>query len=218
MTSRFCTCGAVSLIAFLTGACGDGLGPGQVATLDVTIQQAIESSAPSVVGWYASVGGGDAVVLDKNDIALLEIVVTDIEFLPADKVDNANDDGVWLSLQLPAPVTLNLAALPAEGESPLVIGSGPAASGDYRDVRLFVSEASIVFTSDVDLGVTAQFAGNEQHDVIIPSGETTGIKTDVAFTVNEAQDAVNLLFDPNATYLNVTGTGSGDVILSPVIR
>ncbi len=63
----------------------------------------------------------------------------------------------------------------------------------------------------------ATFAADSTHAVRIPSAENTGLKTDIAFTV-EADTDVNLLFSPDATFQNVTATGNGQVILAPVIK
>jgi len=109
-----------------------------------------------------------------------------------------------------------------EDESPLVIASGAVLVGDYASVRLFVDEAVIRFSEAVSLGLSLTFDADFDYDVSIPSGEETGIKTDAEFSVvADAEGNVNdvgLLFSPGATFLNVTGTGSGEVILAPVIR
>jgi hypothetical protein len=62
----------------------------------------------------------------------------------------------------------------------------------------------------------------EEYEVVIPSGDNTGIKTDLSFTVTEDgegnADEVNLLFDAEATFRGVTATGSGKVMLPPVLK
>ncbi|MCH7473926.1 MAG: DUF4382 domain-containing protein, partial [Gemmatimonadetes bacterium] len=104
----------------------------------------------------------------------------------------------------------------------LVIASGAVPVGSYGDVRLFVDQATIRFKVAIDLGVAFSFAADTDYPVTIPSATETGLKTDAEFTVEaDAQgdiNDVNLLFNPGATFLNVTGTGTGEVILAPVIR
>ncbi len=194
-------------------------------SVDVTMQHTDAILTQLVGGWYASVSGGEgsAVAIAKDTVASLKVRITDIQFLPkADEAQAAND-GVWISLQLSAPVLLDLMALPTEGESPIVIASGTVPVGNYGDVRVFVDSAVIQFKGAIDLGVAFNFQGApEEYQVGIPSVAETGIKTDAEFTV-EADAAgdvndVNLLFSPTATFLNVNATGEGQVILAPVIR
>lgn len=74
----------------------------------------------------------------------------------------------------------------------------------------------IVFDIDVSVGGFTLAAG-DSHPVTIPSGEQTGLKTDLAFVV-DGSTTVNLFFDEDATFRNVTATGSEKVILTPVLR
>lgn len=111
-------------------------------------------------------------------------------------------------------------ALPSAFADPLVIAVGAVDAGEYRMVRLLVSGGTIVFEQAVTVG---QFTFDpdepDGYEVTIPSGAQTGLKTDLAFTVGEGgSTVVNLLFDEGATFQNVTATGSGTVILTPVLR
>lgn len=222
-TSQLTRLSALLATSALLGACSD-LGPDASENVDVTMQQTDDALTQAADGWYASVAGGEssASAVDKDDVASLVVRVTEIQFLPKADEASANDDGVWISLQLAAPISFDLMALPTESESPLVIASGAVPVGDYGDVRLFVEQAIIIFTRQIDLGVAFSFETGVEYQVTIPSATETGLKTDAEFTVEaDAQsniNAVNLLFSPGATFLNVTGTGTGEVILAPVIR
>ncbi|HEX9631395.1 MAG TPA: DUF4382 domain-containing protein [Gemmatimonadales bacterium] len=204
-------------------ACSDG-GPGEAEQVDVEMQQTSQIFAQVTGGWVASLAGseGAAVAIDPAVVASLTVQITGIQFLPKEQEGNDADAGAWISLQLASPVTVDLMALPTEGESPLVIASGAVLVGDYASVRLFVDEAVIRFSEAVSLGLSLTFDADFDYDVSIPSGTETGIKTDAEFSVvADAEGNVNdvgLLFSPGATFLNVTGTGSGEVILAPVIR
>ncbi len=204
------------MVATLVGACADGLGRGDRERVTVTMQQGSDGFfAQTVDGWYANVAGSQSVFIDKEDVAELFVSITEIQFLP---VTEEEANGGWQSLSLDAPAELDLMALPTEGESPIVIASGELEVGDYRMVRLFMSDATIVFNTDISLGQAITFeAGEPGHAVRIPSGAETGTKTDAEFSVVADTD-VNLLFDPAATFLNVAVTGTGQVILAPVIR
>jgi hypothetical protein len=187
------------------------------------MQQSDATFSASLAGWSASVRGDQAsAVVSKDTVLSLTVEVTEIQFLPRQAEAQAGDDGVWISLSLAQPVPLDLMTLPTEGESPLVIASGEVPVGSYGDVRLFVENAQIVFKGDINLGVAFGFKGGVAYPVTIPSGPRTGIKTDAEFSVTaDAEGNVNdvhLLFSPTATFLNVSGTGTGEVILAPVIR
>ncbi|MBI2073299.1 MAG: DUF4382 domain-containing protein [Gemmatimonadetes bacterium] len=211
----------VALLAVFAGgsaACGllDSSATGDVR---VTMQQSDAALSPAMSGWFASVAGvdGAAAAISKDAVQSLTITVNEIQFLPKAAEAQAADEGVWISLVVDA--TFDLMALPTTDGSPLVIATGSLDVGNYGDVRLFVASAQIVFKQDVSLGVSLNTftAGEPGYPVDIPSGPETGIKTDAEFTV-EADTDVSLLFSPSATFLTVTGTGDGHVILEPVIR
>jgi hypothetical protein len=153
-------------------------------------------------------------------VASLEVTVTSIQFLRAG--DEDDEAGGWITLQLSAPVSLNLMALPTEGDSPVVIASGSVEAGTYTQVRLFVTDPSVEFSSDVTIGAAATFQAGVEYAVTIPSAGQTGIKTDASFTVTADESGatadVGLLFDAGTTFANVAATGNGQVILAPVLR
>lgn len=217
LAPRFSRVGALVLAAGLASACTDTSGIGSQGQVTVTMQQTSDGIvAQTANGWYASVTGGERVFIDKHDVESLVVTVTEIQFLP--KNESGDDDAMWESLLIERAVDLDLMALPTEGDSPIVIASGEVEVGDYRMVRLFVGDATIMLNTAISLGQAITFdAGEPGHEVMIPSGTETGIKTDAEFSVIADTD-VNLLFDPASTFLNVTATGNGQVILAPVIR
>lgn len=165
-----------------------------------------------------SAQGGRAVPPDT--VASLKVEVTAIEFHRADAADSS--DG-WMRLDFAAPVQVDLMALPDSGRSPLVIASGKIAAGTYNQVRLFVTNPEIVFKGAIQLGAGPTFQAGVQYSVTIPSVDQTGIKTDASFTVTASTSGgatadVGLLFDAGSSLANVAVTGTGKVMLSPVIR
>ena len=204
-------------------ACGDA-GPGDVESVDIEMQQTDQMLAQATAGWFASVAGteGQVEVVDPAAVASLMVRITAIEFLPAVQEGNEDDPGAWVSVELGSAVEVDLMALPTAGESPLVIASGAAPVNDYVNVRLFVDQSTIRFATPITLGFAFSFEADTDYTVDIPSGAETGIKTGASFSVTaDAEGNVNdvpLLFSPSATFLNVTGTGTGTVILAPVIR
>jgi hypothetical protein len=208
----------VALLLGALGACSES-GPGETETVSVQMRQTDDIIAQVAGGWYASLAGSaDASgSIDADAVASLTVEVTAIQFLPAGEEGNEDNDGAWVNLDLGSAVELDLMALPTEGESPLVIASGEVPVGDYVNLRLFVDNAVIRFSAPINLGAAIGFDADVDYDVTVPSGAQTGIKTDASFSVAADTD-VNLLFSPGSTFLNVTGTGTGEVILAPVIR
>ncbi|HEX9729074.1 MAG TPA: DUF4382 domain-containing protein [Gemmatimonadales bacterium] len=225
---RFSQTAVALLVVPLVGttlACGDTTGPGtpsptqlRMATFDGAAQQAAAQ-------WFAG-ALAPAASIDPDTIDTFAITVTRIDYLPAgeddtDAVEETDAPGGWETLTLDAGATIDLMALPAEGASPIVIASGTIAAGEYRKVRLFISDATISFKGPLTVG-QATFDAATDYPVTIPSGAQTGIKTDVGFTVTAGEDAatnaVDVLFDPSATFGNVTATGSGTITMSPVLR
>jgi len=129
--------------------------------------------------------------------------------------------GGWQSLTLDTQATIDLMALPTEDQPPVIIAAGTVDPGEYDQVRLFVTDEMIVFLESFTVGQVT-YDADVEIDVEIPSGQHTGIKTDLAITVaadgeGNVQD-VELLFDPEATFNGVVATGSGTIKLPPVLK
>jgi len=207
-------------------ACSDPAAPGQdisgdgLGLLQIGMLKAGSPSLAIAGGLSFSVAGA-AAPLDPANIQSLTVVVTSIQVREVrDEEDDGDQGSPWMELELEEPVELDLMALPTEGESPLVIAAGALDAGDYAGVRLFIGSATMTLIEPVSIGQAFTYEAGEPLDVFIPSADQTGIKTDLAFTVTDGDDPseVNLLFDPAATFVNVTLTGNGMVILAPVIR
>jgi hypothetical protein len=201
-------------------ACSDSTGV-ETGTINISMQQSDAVLLQVVDGWFASVTGSQ-ISLDPDDVASLNITVTELEFLEGASGDGVSDNSSWTGFELPSPATVDLMALPTEGESPLLIAAGPVPVGDYRHVRLYVSDATIEFTVPIEIGQAQNFAAGTPYPVEIPSVDETGIATDVTFTVvaDDVGDPtdVMLFFAPEATFANVTANGAGDVMLTPVVN
>jgi len=211
---------SVAIVGLLAGAmaCSDSepvLAPSEAR---ISIADDISSSAMAP-HLYASVNGV-LVAIPADTVASLEVTISDVSYLA--EGDDEDTESAWQTLALPAAVTLDLMALPSEQAGSIEIASGSVPVGSYRKVRLIAGEGESVFRGPLSLGGGADFEGATVYTVTIPSGLQTGIKTDVSFEVTENEDAtVNaayLVFDPDATFLNITATGTGGVILNPVLR
>lgn len=194
-------------------ACNDN-GPEGTAPVDVAMRQSDAATVQAVQGFLASAAGGMEAI-DPDTVASLTVQVTAVEFLPQ---GSADEESAWVRADLDQAVTVDLAALPGDGESAQVIATGDVPVGTYGNVRLFVEDAEITFKGPITLGVTLELLASVAYDVSIPSAAQTGIKTDATVTVDDDGGQVLLVFRPATTFQNVTATGSGTVILNPVIR
>ena len=202
----------LALTAAVAAGCGT-VGPDGTGNVRVTMQKIASATATqALVDGFASSADGSYPPIDLTNVMSFAVEVTSIEFLLV------GADGPWISFGVD-PMDLDLMALPPAFAAPLVIADGPVAGGEYHMVRLLVSGGTIVFNAEVSVGQATFDLRADGYDVTIPSGTQTGLKTDLAFTVVAGGSSdVNLVFDPDATFQNATATGSGKVILAPVLR
>jgi hypothetical protein len=150
-----------------------------------------------------------------SDVESLFLTFTSVSFRPVGADDDSTGGG-WQSFMLPAPVTVDLLALPSESDSAVVMAAGTLVEGDYEALRFLVSDGSIYFNTTITIG-NSTFDPDTEYEVTVPSGSTSGLKTDLSFSVSDSAQ-VNLLFSTTATLDDVTATGSGKVILKPVFK
>ncbi|UCG84834.1 MAG: DUF4382 domain-containing protein [Gemmatimonadota bacterium] len=234
---RLAHLGAIILSLVALAGCSEPTGfvsDGGMGEVTITLQRTGFPPASAVTepdgGWAAAPEGrvsGDLVVS-------LTITITDIQLLRRCEEEQGEEgevngeadpgcteNGGWHALPLDESVTIDLLALPAEDESPAVIASGALPVGDYHNIRLFARDETVVFAESFSIG-NSLFDADTEYPVEIPSGEKTGIKTDLALTVVDDGEGngeeVNLLFDLDATFRGVVATGSGKVMLPPVLK
>ena len=217
---------AVFAAVAVAGACADSTGSSGMGSVEVTMQQ-VSAPLAQVADVFLS-PTGTAGRVDKEKVDSLFIWVSSIGFLPVDSTEaDTTDDGEeeeypWIWMDLDSVVRIDLMALPAEADSVVVIGDGSVPVGDYRKLRMIVADAQVYFNEMISVGNQA-YEIDTEYLVDVPSGAQSGLKTDVSFTV-EADSAtaaplgVNVLFDPDMTFNNVTATGSGRVKITPVLK
>ncbi|MDH3291701.1 MAG: DUF4382 domain-containing protein [Gemmatimonadota bacterium] len=226
MTRKILGLAMAGAMAVGAGACADSAGLDHTGSVEVTMSQSAVPLVQIVDGLALS--GLDAEgKVSPSQVDSLLIEVTSISFL-ADSSDVATDPdaeeccGYWIHLGLTDAVWIDLANLPDETTNPLIIAAGEVPVGMYRKVRLLVGNAYVIFNEPIQVGNAASFEAGVPHEVTVPSGMQTGLKTDTDFEVTADGDGnptdVNLVFDPSSTYNNLHGTGSGKVMLSPVFR
>ncbi len=204
----------------VAAACGPDAGIEPAAgSGQVTVTLARTNLLASAAGAEAQAGLNLANV-SSLVVEILAVQVRRAEPDPEEGEPPTDGDGEWIALTLETPVELDLLAVPVEGEDPpLVIASGLLEAGDYDGLRLIVGAATITFVEPFTVGQST-FEG--EHAVTIPSGAQTGLKAQVAFTVTGEEgddvDIVGILFDQGATIGNAVATGSGKVIVTPVLK
>lgn len=213
---HFGTVGALIVAGAI--ACSDS-GP-ELAPSQTRISIADGIMARAAVPLFSASVNGALVAISPDTVESLEITFIDIAYLPTGGDEDA--DNAWQTFTLGESVTLDLMALPTESGGSVSIASGSVPVGSYRKVRLLVSMGEIVFKGPLSIGGAASFDGGTPYPVTIPSGDQTGLKTDVSFEVTAEEDgtvnAAYVVFEPSTTFQNITVTGSGGVILTPVLR
>lgn len=135
--------------------------------------------------------------------------------------DDAGSQGGWITVAADGQ-ELDLLALPGDG---LELGAADLPAGDYRGVRLFVSDAAITFAEDVTFGGPngqgqgGVFEAGTAYPLLIPSAGQTGVKVPrLAFTVPEGgAETVTLGFDADASVRTVAAAGNGTIRMAPVL-
>lgn len=212
---------AALALATVVAACNDTLSVGATGDVQVDLQKM--SPAASLIGFNQQPDtAAPQRSMQPDTVASLKVTVTAVEFLRADS-DTSDTSAAWTRVQLSAPVTVDLMALPSASDSSFLIASGSVAVGTYTRLRMFVSNPTIRFTGSVSFGASGTLQGGVDYAVTIPSAAQTGIKTQASVTVQASSSGattaqVHLLFDQNSTLGNVAVTGTGTVMLSPVLH
>jgi hypothetical protein len=147
----------------------------------------------------------------------------------ADSGRHGDDDGPWdweqrefgwTDLAISGSGHLDLIHLPDSTAAGLTVASGSLPEGTYRHVRLFVTSPMIYFDSTIVTPAGDTLQAGVGYPVVIPSCDSTGaaIRTDEPFVVPAGGGDVQLYFDPDDTVRHIIITGSGTIIVPPVIR
>lgn len=208
----------VFMVVVVTGCNIMSVNPNDTENVRVTMQKIASAVVTQTLkDGLANVADRSYVPIDLNNVTSFAVEITSVEFLPV--TANEENDIAWIRLSLDPAVTLDLLALPTSEDSPIVLTVGLVDEGAYRMVRLLVSGGTIMFDADVSVGQFTFAGAPESHLVTIPSGAQTGLKTNLVFTIGEGGSTeVNLLFDESATFQNVIATGSGTVIIRPMLQ
>ncbi len=133
--------------------------------------------------------------------------------------DHENDERSWVSLDVTGNGHINLLKLPDSASAGIEVASGTLAPGKYRHVRLFVTNPTIYLDTTIVTPAGDTLKAHTGIPVKIPSADSTGaaVKTDESFTVPQGGGTVKLFFDADDTIRHIRVTGSGTIIVPPVI-
>lgn len=203
---------ALALAISLT-ACDEATGPdGGSLSVRMSRDDAATAAAAMVAADLVQATMGP-VALDA--VASIDVTITAVQ---VQREGEDEESGPWVTLDLVAPATVNLLALPTEGGEGLLVATGDLEAGTYAHLRLLFSEATITLSQDVTLGAITFTAGTA-YELTIPSGAQTGIKVQLGgVEVPEGGAAeVELLFDAATSIGNVLVTGNG-LQMTPVLH
>ncbi len=204
------TASVVALCAALTlAACGDdsaGLGPASKGSLQVRLSQS------SAAGFVASLSSAQA----RDDVEKIMVTLTEISALRTSGDDNQESD--WVRIAIEPAVTLDLMNLPTDAETALSLPRGELDDGTYRSLRLHVSDATIEFANDVQVGQRTWAAGEAHPLRIPPQTEQSRIKIPSAtFMIEDGESTVvELVLQPGTTVRSIAATPNF-ILMAPVL-
>ena len=201
-TSRLSAAGLAALVAI---GCGPDSTSGGLALVHVSLAQA--GAAPSAALSPELLTSG---VIDLTNVAKLDATLNAVE------LQTSGSD--WQHVDLTTSLPLHLLALPGTG-SAISLGDVTVEAGTCQ-ARLFVSDLVIQFKQDVTVGM-ATFNKDVDYtaEVRIPSGDQTGLKADgICNVVSGQTNNVTLAFDAASTVGTIAVTGSGSILITPVIH
>jgi len=187
-------------LAFLLSGCGNGGSSGGGSTAKTGVVKVSLTDAPS------------------TDLDHVWVTVKEIRFHRSDLCDDP-DDGGWLRYPLPAPVTLDLAALNNGVWNTLWDGI-VLPVGHYQQIRVILESTATSpppsWQQATGLSYYNQVDDNGLHYPLIIPAAKNGIKLIGSFRVTEATP-LHIVVDFDVTH-DVVETGSGKFILKPRLK
>lgn len=209
-----------ALIPFAAACGGDSTGPESSNRVQVTLRKSgpgpgpVNSTSPA----RTSQTSGSLVTL--ADVQSIEVTVDRVEVLP---VGSDGTDG-WVDVPVVDDTqTVDVLLLPGSG-SGNVIASTDLEAGDYSDVRLFISGATVTFSDSTTVrgaeGASDQeFEGGTPHDLTVPGGQQGLRLSTGSFTVPAEMggNVVRVTVDPLASVGTIVVTSDQGLIVNPVL-
>ncbi len=162
---------------------------------------------------------GTSRAVDQDSVQYLKVTVTGIDYLIAGAADTSDSSASWTRADLAQAFDLDLMSLPADSGAAQLVATTNVAAGAYTAVRLHVTNPRIAFKGSVSFGAAGILQGGTEYQVTIPSAAQAGLKASAGVTVRaNGTTTVGLVFASARTLSNITVTGTGGVVLSPVLR
>lgn len=195
-------------------ACGSTLGIDATGNLAMTLQRA--DSSASLFPASPQAETQDRAV-SPDTVSSFRVTVTSVALLHGSA--DSSHAGQWTTVQLRAPVTIDLMALPTD--SGRLFARGTVEAGSYTRVRLIVTQPEISFKGSVGFGIGGTLQGNTDYAVAL-QGASSGIEAAATVQVSGSASAgpssmLSLVFDQNASLGSVSVGSNGSVMLNAVI-
>lgn len=206
--------GPTLLAGLAVAACTDGTGLGDPAPISATLQL---SGSPTASPSFQAVEPRSAgAVVTLADVDSLNTRVTRVEALPLAYQPDSMDTGAWQAVEVSGNGLINLVKLPTETQGALVVAVDSIPSGEYVNLRFYMEDLTIWFNKQIQVGHIV-FHPNTPYTVTLPSGAQSGLKAKAQFTLPKGGAQVRIVFDGHATLANLSITGTGAVVLAPVL-
>lgn len=216
-------CESVSEPAFGTGEATVVLSrAGSSASFSAALAGASQDIASAMGNVPLSAVESIEVAVTRVDVLLIEGADSAAaDTTAADTTGTDEDEGGesrWYSLELTEASAIDLIKLATDTTGGIALASGELPAGEYGNVRLFFSAATITFKEAVRVG-NATYEAGVAHDLFIPSGSQTGIKIPQArFEVGSGEsETVNVLFNASASVRNIVARGPNGILMTPVL-
>lgn len=196
-------------------ACSDSTGT-NTGQARIYMSSSIAPSSSLIQGDYTAGAMG---TLTVSQIDSMYVRITSISALRAD-ADTAENSGGWVTIQLAdsGGKRINLLRLPRQGQDSISLARGDLKEGTYKNIRLQFDSASgvIRLKQNVTVG-NFNFTANTNYSLRVPSG-VLKIPAGSFKVAADSTTGVNLVFDANASVGTIVATGSGVLMINPVIR
>ncbi len=202
MKHPYATAALAALMVSSIAACDSNpSGPGSTTDAPFTVTMQSQSA-----------NGGSAMLrlMANGRVALANV---ESITLPIGDVEARTAAGEWVSAGT-VDESIDLFGLPADG---VVLLDSSLPEGSYDALRFYLSgDPTITLAEDVTVGRTTYAAGT--HTLVIPSADQNGIRLAASFDVGPEGQDLTVLFDGDQTVNHVTATGSGKIMIAPVLE
>lgn len=195
--------GSVIGVAALLAA---GCGPESTGSGLVTVRLSAVRADASTNTAVAAQNVTTAAAVGLTDVDSLSVTLDSLQ------VRTSNGDQ-WQTVI----TSLDLDLLKLSDTDPIELGEVSVQDGTC-EVRLFISDPYIEFGQAVTVGRSTFSGGQPGHSFSVPSGDQTGLKVDGTCDAVTDPTNVTLAFDVGATVGTIVATGSGQIMLTPVIH